>query len=90
MIEEKAATQFNQMSTAFRNKAQEFAQQVISQVNRPPPPQTQTAEQQQQPIPAISEPPPSADVGNEPQAYHEENRHSEFGILFKITKINQN
>jgi len=77
------------MSTAFRNKAQQFAQQVISDVRptviqQPPPP---ADNQQQQSIPAITtEPPaPSIDVagdggGAEPQAYHEESRLSEYGM----------
>ena len=94
--EEKAASHFNQMSTAFRNKAQQFAQQVISDVRpsvganiQPLPPADTNHQQQQQSIPAIIAEPPAPSIdsaagggggGAEPQAYHEESRLSEYGI----------
>ena len=76
------------MSTAFRNKAQQFAQQVISDVRptviQQPPPPPPADNQQQQSIPAITtEPPAPGDGGGaEPQAYHEESRLSEYGMQF--------
>lgn len=74
------------MSDAFRTKAQHFAQQVISDVKatnnvviKPEP--TPVVEPVQ---PVVQQPQSSVDdigqpTANEPQAYHEENRLSEFG-----------
>ena len=75
------------MSTAFRNKAQQFAQQVISDVRptviQQPPPPPPAANQQQQSIPAITTEPPAPSIdAAEPQAYHEESRLSEYGMQF--------
>ena len=65
------------MSDAFRTKAQHFAQQVISDVKATIP---ETAPEQ--PVAIVQ--PEAIQVEatvNEPQAYHEESRLSEFGIF---------
>lgn len=81
MTEEKAATHFSHMSDAFRTKAQHFAQQVLSDVQATvqPPASAQAEHQSAQPAPAVPE-----STGTEPQAYHEENRLSEFGIIVSV------
>ena len=66
------------MSDAFRTKAQHFAQQVISDVKATIP---ETAPEQ--PVAIVQQPEAiqAEATGNEPQAYHEESRLSEFGIF---------
>lgn len=76
------------MSDTFRTKAQHFAQQVISDVKATSivkPAEQSSVEPEQ---PAVQQPPQSVGepTGNEPQAYHEENRVSEFGKKFSIFK----
>ena len=66
VAQDKAAAHFSQMSSAFRDKAQQFAQQVITEVKQPPPP------------PAVTVEPPAA-AGNDPHLYNKESRSSEFG-----------
>ncbi|KAK4037071.1 hypothetical protein OUZ56_029111 [Daphnia magna] len=79
--QEKAASHFVQMSDAFRTKAQHFAQQVISDVKATSviPPEVTAAEQPVEANPTVEQQPAVETTGNEPQAYHEESRQSEFG-----------
>ena len=64
------------MSSTFRSKAQQFAQQVISDVKAVKP-----AEQTQEPQPkaTLDQRDERIPSDNEPHAYREENRLSEFG-----------
>lgn len=79
MVEEKAASHFSEMSSAFKSKAQQLADQVICDVQSAKeqvPPADQSAQAMlQAPQDQVA---PAADP-SDPQAYRQENRLSEFG-----------
>lgn len=78
VAEEKAAGHFGEMSSTFRNKAHQFAEQVLSDVKakqQAPEVACSAAENEEKAQREAPEPP----TINEPQAYHEESRASEFG-----------
>ena len=74
-LEEKAASHFTEMSSAFKSKAQQFAEQVISDV------QSTGGEPVDAAADAAVEPQAPAENSStgDPQAYRQENRLSEFG-----------
>ena len=77
LIEQKAASHFNEMTHAFRSQTQRFAEQVISDVKSSKP-QEQVEDDQS---PKLEMPTEKEPTDKEPHAYHEESRVSEFGTL---------
>ena len=77
--EEKAASHFSEMSTAFKSKAQQFADQVICDVQSTKDASDDVVDQSAQPLVPATEGQPSSADPSDPQAYRQENRLSEFG-----------
>ena len=83
IAEERAASHFGEMSSTFRSKAHEFAEQVLSDVKlkqQTPEVASRAADETE----SERQEPPVPPTINEPQAYHEESRASEFGAFMKI------
>ena len=95
LVENKAASHFEQMSSSFRSKVQHLAESVISDVTSSasasasapvtvPAPAAEVAEDgaaaPSAPAPATA----TAPAENEPNAYHQESRASEFGAWYGV------
>jgi len=79
VAQEKAASHFSEMSTAFKSKAQQFADQVICDVQSTKDASDDVVDQSAQPLVPATEGQPSSADPSDPQAYRQENRLSEFG-----------